>query len=672
MIRAPFEVGPFIGQDEGQHFDRKSLFEGPEGQKRPRDRRSVRDQVAEYVAAFANAEGGVLLLGIEDDGSATGHRYPADAVRAILDTPRARLRPPQPEGFLVEHAGVELLVFDVPISDVPVQVDGDGFPLRIGDKTVQASESQIQSLKFRGLVESWESRPSRMALADLDPALLARAKAGSGLGTISDEEYLLKRKLADRRGRDVALRRGAELLFASDGPDHPNAGVRIFRVVGAERRLGAEHNVEERPRIEGNLGQVLPAVFAAVDGLVRRPSRLVGNRFRAVPEYPEFSWKEAILNAVAHRDYTTEGRTTEVWFFDDRLEVTNPGGLVPDVALEDLLSLRRVHVSRNPRTVRALVDLGFMRDQGEGIPRMFAEMEGLFLPAPVLDPSPREFRITLRNTPTLTAEDRSFVASLGDEELTDLDFRALLEAHRHGRIDNARMRQISGLDTLGASQLLRRLRDRELLTLHPAGSASFYELGPTVRSRSKSRARPLAGLPAEEQLELPTEEVAERGELTESSAADRGELTPDRGELTPDRGELTPDRGELTPDRGELTGGSGADRGELAADRGDLEDVPPSVREFLGSLGPRPRRDRLRQAILRLTELRAWKPPELAGLLGLADAAKLVERHLSPMVTEGLLERTHPENLRHPEQAYRARKDDPAASRDKEDDDDAR
>ncbi|AUX31891.1 MULTISPECIES: helix-turn-helix domain-containing protein [Sorangium] len=61
MTRAPFEVGPFLGQDEGQHFDRKSLFEGPEGQKRPRDRRSARDQVAEYVAAFANAEGGVLV-----------------------------------------------------------------------------------------------------------------------------------------------------------------------------------------------------------------------------------------------------------------------------------------------------------------------------------------------------------------------------------------------------------------------------------------------------------------------------------------------------------------------------------------------------------------------------------------------------------------------------------
>ena len=161
MTSAPFDVTPFLRQDEGQHFDRKSLFEGPEDAKRTRDRRSVRNQVAEYVAAFANAEGGILILGIENDGTVTGHRYPDDAVRAILETPRTRLRPSQPAGFVVEHQGVELLVFDVPLSDVAVQVEGNGFPLRVGDKTVQASESQIQALKFRGVVESWESRPSR-------------------------------------------------------------------------------------------------------------------------------------------------------------------------------------------------------------------------------------------------------------------------------------------------------------------------------------------------------------------------------------------------------------------------------------------------------------------------------------------------------------------------------
>jgi ATP-dependent DNA helicase RecG len=614
MTTPRFDVTPFIVQDEGQHFDRKSLFEGPEGAKHPRDRRTVRDQVAEYVAAFANAEGGVLILGIEDGGVVTGHRYPDDAVRAILETPRTRLRPPQSEGFIVEHQGIPLLVFDVSASDVAVQVDGDGFPLRMGHSTVQASESQIEALKFRGLAESWEAQPSRLTMADLDSALLTQARETSGLAALSDEEYLLKRKLADRRGTKIALRRAAELVFAIDGPDHPNAGARIFRVIGTERRVGIEHNVEEKPRIEGNLPSVVASVFTVIESFIRRPSRMRGIRFQEMPEYPEYSWKEVVLNALAHRDYSVEGRTTEVWFFDDRLEVSSPGGLIPDLTLEELLRLERRHMSRNPRTVRALVDLAIMRDQGEGIPRMFAEMEGAFLPAPSIEARERELVVTLRNTPTLTEADKTFVGSLGLAEISDVEFRALLEAHRRGRIDNARLRDMTGLDTLAASALLRRLRDRDLLTLHAAGPASFYELGPAVEGR------PTSGRAGDD---------LDRGGLETELGADRGGFGADRG-------------------------GFGADRGGFGADQGNVDDNA-EVRRIVSALGARPRKAKLREAIIELTLLHPWRPIELAEVLGFSPD-KLVERHLKDMVDDGALERTHADNPSHPAQAYRAKK----------------
>ena len=613
MSTPRFDVTPFLHQDEGQHFDRKSLLEGPEGSRRPRDRRTVRDQIAEYVAAFANAEGGVLILGIEDGGAVTGHRYPASAVRAMLQTPRARLRPPQPEGFGVEHKGQPLLVFDVPASDVPVQVDGDGFPLRMGDRTVQASETQIRALKFRGLAESWEARPSPLSLSDLDPELLARARAGAGLSALTDEEYLLKRKLADRRGRGIGIRRAAELLFAKDGPDHPNAGVRVFRVIGTERRFGVEHNVEEKPRIEGNLTSVLEAAFAVIEGLIRRPSRLRGTRFHEVPEYPEFSWKEAILNAAAHRDYSVEGRTTEVWFFEDRLEVTSPGGLIPDLTLAELLRLERRHMSRNPRVVRALVDLGLMRDQGEGIPRMFAEMEGLFLPAPAIEVGANEFAVTLRNTPTLTEDDRAFVASLGAEELSDDEFRALLEAHRRGRVDNGTLRRLSGLDTLAASALLRRLRDRGLLTLHAAGPASYYELG------------------------------AELDSAVETATKGGPDLRVPEGQ-------------ELVPD-GQEFDSQGHDLSRRQGHNLDLQglDLPLELKVELRRLPRRAPTERLRALIVALCEQGPIDRRTL-GLLLQRSPGVLVRKHLTPMVRDGLLALTHPETPNHPGQAYQAAK----------------
>lgn len=90
-----FDITPFLAQSEGQHYDRKSLLEGAPGRKRSRNRRAVRDQVAEYVSAFANADGGVLILGIEDNGEITGHALPPDAVSELLNVPKNRLTPPQ-------------------------------------------------------------------------------------------------------------------------------------------------------------------------------------------------------------------------------------------------------------------------------------------------------------------------------------------------------------------------------------------------------------------------------------------------------------------------------------------------------------------------------------------------------------------------------------------------
>jgi ATP-dependent DNA helicase RecG len=341
--------------------------------------------------------------------------------------------------------------------------------------------------------------------------------------------------------------------------------VRVFRVVGTERRLGAEHNVEERPRIEGNLPEV---------------------------------WQEALLNAIAHRDYSVQGTGIEVWLFDDRMEVTSPGGLLPELSLDELLSLRRVHCSRNPRLMRTLVDLGLTRDQGEGIPRMFAEMADAFLPSPRIEPTPRSVGVVLRNTTTLGEDDRAFISRIGDEELSDEEFRALLQAHRNIQVNNASLRSLMGLDTLGASQVLRRLRDRRLLELHRAGSQSYYTLEPRLR-------------------------VAD--------AADRGEHHADRGELGADRGELRSDRGELHADRGELA---------------------PSLQQAIAGLGGRPRKERLRQVIGQLCaghwRTAAW----LADQLNI-EAGNLSDRHLAPMVRDGTLERRYPETPTHPEQAYR-------------------
>ena len=190
-----------------------------------------------------------------------------------------------------------------------------------------------------------------------------------------------------------------------------------------------------------------------------------------------------MLNAVEHRDYGIEGSGTEIWLFENRMEVVSSGALVGGLALEEVLSLNRVHRTRNPRLVRVLVDLGYARDQGEGVPRMFAEMEDAFLPPPEIEAVGQSLKVTLRNTPTLTVGDREFLSSLESVELSRLELRALIQARRQGRVDNATMRSLSALGTLTASSLLRGLRDRGLLVLHSHGADSFYTLASPLPDR---------------------------------------------------------------------------------------------------------------------------------------------------------------------------------------------
>jgi ATP-dependent DNA helicase RecG len=105
-----------VASDEGQYHDRKSLFEGPPGGKQPRDRRTVRDQIAEQVAGFANADGGIVIFGVEDDHSITGHGYPPDVIARVLA--ELGVMRDQGEGIPRMFEEMEVAFLPVPTLDV--------------------------------------------------------------------------------------------------------------------------------------------------------------------------------------------------------------------------------------------------------------------------------------------------------------------------------------------------------------------------------------------------------------------------------------------------------------------------------------------------------------------------------------------------------------------------
>ena len=203
-----------------------------------------------------------------------------------------------------------------------------------------------------------------------------------------------------------------------------------------------------------------------------------------------------------------------------------------------------------------------------------------------------------------------------------IEIRTLIHTHQHGRIENNDLRLITGVDTHGASQLLRRLRDRNLLELHAHGANSYYTLPTALQNATNMHLLPTTTDRTSPNIEgsLPNSEVGSPN-IEGSSPNIEGSLLNIEGSNTQQRGE---------------------------------QQLPTKIAESIAALGPRPKKLKLRAVIVEICSFYEWSTvAELAHMLDFVPS-NLVERHLSPMVKEGQLIRRYPDTPTHQAQAYRS------------------
>ncbi len=482
------EVRDLLSREEGQYLEFKSLWDQVPGQRRPLDRRAVRDVVVEYVAAFANADGGTLILGVEDDGTPSGHGYPRDVIDKFLEAPSTRLRlgpaggpPAAVESQVLSLDGFEVLVFQVAPAPQAVMVEGDGFPYRTADSTVQEPQEIINERKEAYRRVGFEQQVRAEAtLDDLDFELIAKLVPALVRKDLSISRLLESYGLVLPRAGGVGVTNAALLLFGKPPVLrwHPNAAIRFFRVAGTEVKPGVARNVTQLPRVELPIAAAIAEAHRVAAQNVRKSEKLHHLFFREVPEYPDFAWQEAIVNAFAHRDYSDQGRGIEVWFFDDRLEVQSPGDLVPPVTLEQLRDGAPVHSSRNPRMARILVEAGIMREEGEGVPRIFSEMSESFLRRPEFDVEASTFTVTLRNTPVFEGPSKEWREIVERLPLSTSQRRVML-AHPEG-FRSEDYQDLNNLDRDQAYREIRGLVDMGAVAVQGQGRGASYSVSPDL------------------------------------------------------------------------------------------------------------------------------------------------------------------------------------------------
>lgn len=485
------ELRGLLQREEGQFLEFKSLWDLSGDNRKTLDRRQVRDFITEYVAAFANADGGTLILGVDDDGTPSGHGYPPEEVKRFLETPRARLRMPPSGGEAVSVTtqvtkldGHELIVFQVSASPVAVMMEGNGFPYRVGDHVIPEPEQVINERKeaYRRVGFEQRVRPEA-TLDDLDLDLIAGLVPNLVRKDQPVPRLLETYGLVLPRAGGMAVTNAALLLFAKPPLSrwHPHAGIRFFRVTGTERKPGAARNVTQLGRVELPIAAAINEAYKVAAQHIRKSEKLHHLFFREVPEYPDFAWQEAIVNAVAHRDYGDQGRGIEVWFYDDRMEVLSPGDLVPPVTLKQLRAGEPVHASRNPLMARILVEAGIMREEGEGVPRIFAEMSESFLHHPEFEMQASTFKVTLRNAPVFEGPSAEWKELVERIQLTTAQRRVLL-AHPEG-FTNEQYRDLNKVDRDQAYREIQEMVGLGVVTPAEApGRGAVYRLSPDLHA----------------------------------------------------------------------------------------------------------------------------------------------------------------------------------------------
>lgn len=407
-------------EPENKYFDRKSASINP-------------SELARHISAFANADGGVIAIGIEDKSKdITGINVFGEVkINKFLNVPRVHCKPmpSYTEEFIdvINNQGKPdriLLLHINKSTEQIIRTDNDSTWLRIGDSSVEMKGDNLRNLEYAKNSRHYEDELHPDATVDdLDEELLSQYAEHIGAENMPFEEVLRARGFLKKKDGQDHLTNAAVLLFAKNIYQfYPNCRIRFLRYDGVNAGVGTDINIIRDKIIEFPLLKIIDKAKEFIQTQLREFTMLdvQSGKFRVVPEYPEFAWQEGIVNAVTHREYALSGDYIKVSMYDDRLEIESPGKLPNIVTVENI---REIRYSRNSRISRVLTEMGWVRELNEGVKRIYRDMENFFLDDPIYTEPEQSVKLTLKNNIVMRSmRQRSYaVKQIGQDIWNQLD-----------------------------------------------------------------------------------------------------------------------------------------------------------------------------------------------------------------------------------------------------------
>ena len=431
-------------------------------------------RIAENLVAFANTEGGtiVVLLGGEDSQAAVASLEAALRQAEDLYNPPVIIADRAPFA-LAEIQDGNAVAIRIPRS-AELHALADGRVLIRSGKVNRPLGGQeilrLASAKNTGDFES-EAVPGAsiddFSRAMIDEYLEKRAERGNHLRSADIKDLLYEIGAIAVDGKPTVC----GLLLFSQYPQQwlPQSGLVFVKFVGTTPRgESGLAGYSRREELTGPVPRLVEAAWnlvlseMAVSAVVKSLER------EETFEYPQFAVREALVNAICHRDYRLRGRRIEVRMYADRLEVISPGGLPGYITVENI---KDEHFSRNPRLVGGLFQWGYIEELGLGIDRMIEVMEQAGHSPPKFDARPYSFALALHN------ERRKPEPRAWSRDTNYRQTRALQFIRENGSITNREFRGL--IDEVSAETLRLDLADlvrKGILSKVGANKGTYYVL----------------------------------------------------------------------------------------------------------------------------------------------------------------------------------------------------
>ena len=364
------DIKELLKRKEGQTFECKSVMVEPRA-------------LAVTVVAFANADGGTIVIGVSDKERAIeGVDYQQDKLNDLLRVPYDFCKPSVPiTTSLVSCKDAEdrdnhVLVMDVPASPRLHANQADEAFVRIGDKSRKLSfEERVQLMYDKGERYYEDVAAYDATIEDVDLKAVAEYVALVGSDK-SPMEYLRENNnfvRINKKGEEE-ISNACILLFGKYPQKFfPYARTRFIRYEGVDEKVGAEMNVIKDVTFTGTILNQVQKTIEYLETQVAEHTYLGQHaQFITRRDYPKFVIQEMTVNACCHRAYNIKGTEIQIKMFDDRLVFESPGCLP---GMVKPTNIRHTHFSRNPKIAMFLKAYHFVKEFGEGLDRICRELE---------------------------------------------------------------------------------------------------------------------------------------------------------------------------------------------------------------------------------------------------------------------------------------------------------